>query len=168
MISVGFSTTGRFMSRLIRFVTRGRVSHAWIAFNDPYLRLRFVVQSEPWGLELRPWDRWIGENRMIAQFRIDRPETDLEAAIRQLAAMVGTPYDWRSAARAGWIRFIGRSARGLARGGMGRLMCSEATVRFLQAAGCPSALQLSAERTTPVALLEILRTDPTFIELPNG
>ena len=68
-ITIGFSTTRLLSSRIIRWITQSSCSHAFIAFDDRSLEMRMVMQAEPWGYELRPWDRWIRDNTLVAEFR---------------------------------------------------------------------------------------------------
>lgn len=160
MIIVGFSTTNRLMSRVIRFATRGKVSHAWVAFDDPYLKLKFVAQAESWGYELRPWRRWLRENTLVAQFVPRASVTVMERALLRLVKRVGTPYDWRAALISGLFRWFKLAIHGRFRGSARRLMCSEAVVDFLKDAGLPLAADLDSERVTPAELFERMMQHP--------
>lgn len=162
-ITIGFSTTNKIMSRLIRFVSRGRVSHAWVSFTDPVLGLRLVMQAEAWGYEVRPWERWIRENKLVAEFSV---KSDLTASLRWLALSLGSKYDWRSAFLTGVRLWFGRLWRGRF-SSPGRLMCAEAVIRFLQHRGIRSVESLDPELTTPVMLLDAVACSDDFKRLPQ-
>jgi hypothetical protein len=157
-ITVGFSTTNKWISRLIRWVTRGRVSHAWIAFFDPCLDMRLVMQAEAWGYEVRPWKRWKRQNVLVAEFKTDR---QLSNSLQWIAKSLGVEYDWKAAFFAGLRRWLGRWLRGRFRSPR-KLMCSEAVIRFLQHAGVSAVAQLDPELTPPQRLLEAVEKSPDF------
>lgn len=155
-ISIGFSTTRLLMSRIIRWATRSSCSHAFIAFDDRALNMRMVMQAESWGYELRPWDRWIRHNTLVAEFRPIGPS--LDDALREIAKRLGTKFDYRSAFIIGlkslaqsWSR--NRYTLNLNQSPW-KLTCSEAVVRFLKHGGYDSVRQSDPETTSPGSLLK--------------
>jgi len=157
-ITVGFSTTNKLLSRIIRWVTRGKVSHAWIAFDDPTLGLRFVMQAEAWGFEVRPWKRWLRENRLVAEYR---PAKDLTESLKWIARSLGVKYDWASAFFAGLWRWFGVLIRGKFNSPK-KLMCAEAVIRFLQHGGVVGVSHLDPEVTPPARLLNAVEQSDEF------
>lgn len=157
-ITIGFSTTNKWISRLIRWVTRGRVSHAWIAFYDHCLDTRLVMQAESWGYEVRPWARWQRENILVAEYR---PQDQLDESLRWIATSLGVKYDWTSALFAGLRRWLGRWIRGRFNSPK-KLMCAEAVIRFLHHGGSTAIAGLDPETTTPARLLSIVNAAPEF------
>lgn len=164
-VTVGFSTTNKWISRIIRWVTRGKVSHAWIAYDDYTLGLRMVMQAEAWAFEVRPWQRWIKENKWVAEFKLLGQSP--HAALKKRAQDLGQKYDWMSGFWVGvaawfkrWLkaRFSFRPSRTPK-----RLMCSEAVVRFLKDAGCASTASLDEELTSPAELYDIVRCSDEFL-----
>lgn len=158
-ITIGFSTTNRLISRLIRWVTRGKVSHAWIAFYDAALGTRLVMQAEAWGYEVRPWERWLTENNLIAQFR---PVRDLDRSLKWIAKSLGSEYDWKSAFFAGLWRWFGVWIRGRFNSPK-KLMCAEAVLRFLQHGGVVAVSHLDPEVTPPIRILQAVEKSDEFI-----
>lgn len=163
-ITIGFSTTNKLISRIIRWITRGKVSHSWVAYDDFTLGLRMVLQAEAWGFEVRPWARWCRENIWVAEFRLINGAQ--HSALRKRAREIGEKYDYKSAIVAGviswfrrWVRakFSFRSHRT-----PGKLMCSEAVVRFLKDAGCQAVRNLDEELTSPAELYDIVRCSTEF------
>lgn len=166
-VTVGFSTTNKWISRIIRWLTRGKVSHAWLAYNDLTLGLRMVMQAEAWGFEARPWQRWVRENKWVAEFRL--LGGDQIAALQARARDLGAKYDWAAGFWVGlsswfkrWLRarFSFRPSRTPA-----RLMCSEAVVRFLKESNCGCVQGLDEELTSPAELYDVVRSSAEFVPL---
>jgi hypothetical protein len=164
-ITVGFSTTRQFSSRFIRWITASSCSHAFIAFNDSALKLRMVMQAQSWGYELRPWNRWLRENILVAEFRpVAGP---LDSALSDMAARLGTKFNYKSAIMIGiksllssWYR--NRFTLNINRSPW-KLTCSESVVRFLQFGGYRTAADLDPETTSPGLLLrKIMRSRDEF------
>lgn len=157
-ITIGFSTTNKFMSRVIRWVTRGKVSHAWIAFHDKCLDMNFVMQAETWGYELRPRERWNGENILVAEYA---PKKDYNDSVTWMVKKLGVKYDWFSAFFSGTRKWVRRLVKGKLRSPR-RLMCAEAVVRFLRHGGSITVSNLDVETTSPVELLRAINTSAEF------
>jgi hypothetical protein len=147
------------MSRVIRVVTRGKVSHAWFAFDDYVLGLRVVFQAEWFGFYPIPLERWKKHNKLVKQFRPKvSPEKQAEA-VKAMARKMGLKYDWESGfwvAVAAWFRrwmkskFTFRPSRTPR-----KLMCAESQILFLIELGIEFAKTLDEETTSPVELLEL-------------
>lgn len=154
-VSVGFSTTNKISSRIIRWLTHAPCSHAWVAFYDETLEMRMVLQAEWWGFELRPWARWVKENILVAEY-VSR-ELDLDPAVRFLSQELGGRYDFGSAfwvGLKGWVRRWFRARLTLRPSRTPRqLMCSEAVARGLAHAGFPFPTYLDLETVSPGELL---------------
>ena len=157
-ITVGFSTTNKWISRIIRAVTGGTVSHAWISFYDETLQMRLVMQAEAWGFEVRPWHRWLTENKLIAEFR---PVKNLTKSLQWIAGSLGVKYDWKSALFAGLWRWFGIWFRGRF-SSPSKMMCSEAVIRFLCHGGVIAVSHLDPEVTPPARLLAELKKSREF------
>lgn len=149
-VTIGFSTTNKFMSRVIRWATRGKVSHAWVSFHDKCLDTYFVMQAETWGYELRTWDRWKKENILMAEFE---PSVDISQSVTWMArTSLGKKYDWTSAFFSGIRRWIGKWIKGRFKSPK-RLMCSESVIRILLHSEVSGFSGLDPETTSPSSLL---------------
>jgi len=164
-VSIGFSTTNKWFSAVIRWITRGAVSHAWIAYNDHTLGLRMVLQAEAWCVELRPWQRWLKENKWVSEFRLINRNPLV--ALQNRAHDIGAKYDWKAGFWTGlaswvkrWIkvRFTFRPSRSPK-----RLMCSEVVVRFLKDLNVACVKELDEETTSPAELLDSVRCSMDFV-----
>lgn len=149
-ITIGFSTTNKWTSRLIRWVLRSPCSHAWIAFDDAVLDARVVLQAETWGYELRPWNRWKQQNILVAEFTPTKKP--LDASLRWIATFLGAQYDYRAAILSGLWRWWGRFFKSRFNDPK-KLMCSEGVVRFLQHGNYTAVTGLDPEVTNPKHLL---------------
>lgn len=159
-ITIGFSTTNGWRSRLIRWVTHSPCSHAWISFNDDTLGLRLVMQAETWGFEVRPWSRWTKENIRVAEFSPIGPP--LEESLRWIATFLGSQYDYKAAFLSGIWRWVRRGIRSRFND-PGKLMCSEGLIRFLQHGQYNAVGGLDPELTPPKkALGRVLRHPGQF------
>ncbi len=155
-ITIGFSTTRLLSSRIIRWATRSSCSHTFIAFDDKFLGMRMVMQAESWGFELRPWDRWIRHNTLVAEFRPVGPS--LNDALRKLSRNLGTKFDYRSAFIIGLKSLVQSWSRNRFTLNLNqspwKLTCSEAVVRFLKHGGYASVKKSDPETTSPGLLLK--------------
>lgn len=169
-VSVGFSTTAKWISGVIRWITRGRVSHAWISFYDPCLDTRFVMQAEWWGYELRPRARWERENLLVAEYEL--PDLDMVSAVLSMTKEIGSPYDWWSAFWSGaksWLRrwFGSRFSLRPSRTPH-QLMCSEAVARILADAGFPFQEGILLELVSPTDLEKVVRESGLSVQIRGG
>lgn len=166
-ITVGFSTTDKLISRFIRFITRAKVSHAWVSFYDSCLDTRLIMQAEAWGYEVRPVARWEKENTLVSEFLV-LSDNSLDGDLRWVAGYLGVKYDWVSAVLSGLGR-VGNWVKKLFKGGVfgnpRRFMCSEATIRFLQHAKIACVQGLDPETTTPAQLLALVSKSGEFKRL---
>jgi hypothetical protein len=164
-ISIGFSTTRQVSSRFIRWITASSCSHAFIAFDDRALDQRMVMQAQSWGFELRPWNRWLRENILVAEF--SPTGAPLDNALTSIAKRLGTRFNYRSAIFIGiksllssWYK--NRFTLNINRSPW-KLTCSESVVRLLQYGKYRTAAGLDPETTSPGQLLrEIMRSPGEF------
>lgn len=168
-VTVGFSTTNKLTSRIIRWATRSPCSHAWFAFDDETLGMRMVMQAEWWGYEVRPWKRWRGDNILVAEF--EPAELELGPSVKFMAQELGTRYDYGAAAWVGvkgWVQrwFHSRLSVRPSRTPH-QLMCSEAVVRLLMHAGYQFSPGLDPELVSPGDLLGILQKSAQFLQRLN-
>lgn len=163
-ITIGFSTTKNYLSRLIRRVTASPCSHAFIVFTDSSLKMRMVMQAEAWGFEVRPLKRWIENNILVAEFKPVTTGGRLEKPLYKIAGYLGVKYDYENAFFSGLKSLLERWHKSrftlkLARSPH-KLMCSEAVTRFLAYAKFEAVKGLDPESTSPGELLKILLNSP--------
>lgn len=156
---VGFSTTNKFMSRLIRWVTRGKSSHAWLRYYDETLQMHMVMQAELEGYETIPWKRWLTKNKLIAAY--EPTEVNLIGGLRYIAQYLGADYDLKSALWVGLKRWFGKKMRRVFHSPR-KLMCSEAVARALQQADVQCVKDVDPELVSPAELQAALAASSEF------
>lgn len=172
-LTFGFSTGNCWTSKLIRWVTRSKVSHAWIAFN--FLGIRLFVGADETGLSFCSEWRFKRTNKVMAEF--SRAE-DLTASLKWFINLyAGTEYDFGAAGATGikdrfvklWKRFGAWLRKKLSSGD--KLICTEVLVRIFQHAELPEFTELDPETTDAQILLtrcmkscKLIYIDPTLKE----
>jgi hypothetical protein len=162
-ILVGFSTTNKFMSRVIRWITRGKASHSWVRYWDATLQQYMVLQAELRGYETIPWRRWLTKNLLVAAYA-PREGLDLLEGVRFISQYLGVDYDLRSAIWTGLKRWFKKRLRRPA-SSPSTLMCSEAVCRMLQNGQVSCVADLNPELVSPKELMERLSKSSDFTQV---
>lgn len=156
MIAVGFSTSkSNPISWLIRKLTGSKVSHTWLAIDDPLFG-RVVLEASELGYRLYPFARFEQSNTIIAL--IEPPACDMVKGVQAVADLLGTAYDVEGLFGMLVVvvgRWFHRKVRNPLRSSK-TLFCSEAVARVLLAAGFPPAAGLNPESATPQDILDLL------------
>lgn len=155
MIGVGFSTRPRnVVSRLVRWITGSKASHAWLTFEDTFFGLPMVMEATETGFRILPLANFKAEgNEIIA---IVEPPYPLDDGLRAAVHWVGDGYDFAGLFGAvvvvigRWFRRKWRNPLDSSRS----MFCSEAVVRVLQAAKYPGVEGFDPSATTPQDLLD--------------
>ena len=151
------------MSRFIRWITKSPFSHAWIAFYDVTLGQRMVMQAEAWGYEVRPWKRWSRENIWKYEFVLPY-DAHADSAVSEISKYLGSDYDYKSAILLGIKNWIKKWLKKPLHS-PGKLMCSEAVIRFLGMTSLGN-YGLDPELSAPEMLLEKMEVDNRLTLLP--
>ncbi len=150
MVRIGFSTTNRWISRLIRWWTHAQVSHTFIVYRDEQLNQDMVLDVAFSGYRVLPYDLFAAENTILYTFE---PDIDLMPGLRVVARWLGKPYDWRAfVAFNRWFRSVKRNPTENPKA----IICTEAVVHVLRISGYEGAAELDPKGTSPQALLEFL------------
>ena len=154
---IGFSTSKtNWLSRLIRWFTRGTVSHAFIVYYDQEWKRDMVMEAEGGA----------GGSIRIVRFNPDNPEIvrlidpkhDIEVGMIKMVDRLGEVYDYGGLIGMAWVE-IGRwlkkkwinpwhSSKSM--------FCSELVAQILIDAGYPGADKLDPPCTDPQMLLDFL------------
>src|SRR6266545_2827997 len=81
VVHVGFSTTGHLLSRLVRRFTRSRVSHCVVVYKSQVFAQEMVLEASGKGYRIVAWRRWDSSNRLIALYRLNLPEQNLQEGL---------------------------------------------------------------------------------------
>lgn len=146
---VGFSTTSAPLSRLIRRLTRSRVSHAFLVYRDVDFERDMVMEAVGAGFRIVPLDKFARHNTVV---RLFTPRHPIDEGLKAAVNWLGEGYDTRGlfgmalllVARS--LRLRVRSRNFLARSSA--LFCSEAVALACRTCGYPG-FRFEPETTTP-------------------
>lgn len=159
MIRVGFSThTKSILSRIIRWFTGSKASHAWLLVDDPFFGMEMVMEATETGFRFIPYDNFKAEGNDIVA--VLEPAYPLDEGVRQAARWLGESYDFAGLFGSIFV-MMGRWLRRKWRNPFDKahsMFCSEAVVQVLQAAKYPGAEKFDPSATTPQDLLDFLQS----------
>jgi hypothetical protein len=159
-IHIGFSTTGSWVSRMIRKITAAPVSHCFVVYHSEAFGKDMVLEASGRGFRMLAWSRFDVENRLIAIYRVELPEPALKDALGRLAGRLGDAYDTLSL-----FGFLLRKWFRLKRtpfDSREKLICSEAVALFLEWAGLEFE---DVGVVTPRDLLELAQSQTEVFRL---
>lgn len=159
-VFVGFSTTTGPLSRLIRWATGAKVSHCFIVYRCGVFDGEMVLEASGAGFRVLAWKKFDRANKLIAVYRVRRPEDALRSGLVRLGPRLGDAYDTLSL-----FGFLLRSVFSLRRvpfNSRKKLVCSEAVALYLQHVGVDVG---RASVVTPRDLFELAQRETTVFEL---
>lgn len=154
MISIGFSTTDKLLSRIIRKLTKSRVSHSFIMFD--WLGKKWVLEAGFNGVGILPLERFLADGNIIVEV-VDLPHVELEDLIPAMEDM-GERYDF-GGLLGGIVPLIGKWFKQKWHNPFNdtkALFCSEFIVYWLQDLAFEPAYNLVPEDVSPEELLKLL------------
>lgn len=150
---VGFSTsTTNILSRVIRWFTKSRVSHAFLVYYDQDWSRDMVLEATLGGFKVVPFDKFRQSTTVVAVFE---PKHSVEAGLKEAVEWLGTDYDYTGlfgmifVVMGRWFRLKWRNPWASSKA----MFCSEAVARVLRGAGYPNTETMVIEETTPEDLL---------------
>ncbi len=157
MIAIGFSTGKHsIVSAIIRFITRSKVSHAYLIFDDPLLEDSYILEADKGGFQVKRYSIFKRHNRVVAEIVPDVPMLD---AVRAADKWVGTvKYDYEGLVSTGivtilhWLKMKWLSPIHAAHS----MFCSAAMTKVLQLASYPPVRGWHALGVTPKQLYEAM------------
>jgi hypothetical protein len=153
MIRIGFSTSGAWIAKVIRWFTSSSVSHVFLLFS--FAGREWVVEAGWNGVVIIPWSKFLRQNQVVKL--IDIPDA-YNLNLGDTLDMVGEPYDYRGLLGMTLVlvgRWLKRKWKNPTQSGRA-LFCSEMTVILLQKAGYPGAETLDPRETSPDDILRLL------------
>jgi len=162
MITIGFSSSSGIMGKLIRWFTKGRVSHAFATYYSEVLQDIFVIEATFWGYKLTPKSKWIKKNKLVDEFKCNK---DLSEGLKYIAKWLGGTYDFWSAFGLGARRWFGKWYRNPFRDSK-KLHCSEAVTILLNKSGLKTNME--PESTTPEDLYDYCLNNKEFEKIVVG
>lgn len=146
--SIVFSSSGTFLSRTIRTLTRSKVSHCCVCID--FQGERCVIEADWSGVVVTPLKKFKEESVVECEFfpGVDLPGSAVES--------LGVPYDYLGLL--GFVvvlmgRMLGKKWKNPS-SGPSRVFCSESVVRILADASFPGASSLDPDMMSPQDVLE--------------
>jgi hypothetical protein len=153
MIHIGFSKTNGPLSRIIRYVTKSKVSHCFIRFA--WLGRFWVLEADLLGVVMVPWEKFTSRNTVVAMFA---PPGLLDLDLLPAFERLGASYDYAGIVGILWVRlglWLKRHWNNPISSDRG-WFCSELICEMLQAAGIPGTEALESSDITPDDLYHLL------------
>jgi hypothetical protein len=167
-VSLVFTTSNTLVSRIIRWFTNGRVSHAMILYDDPTWGGQWCAEATVGGVKMVP-----AEKAMKGVYAVYKCKFDALPALQAVREEIGDRYDYIGLLYFGWVILMWRLfkkkwKRPWRRAG--EEYCSEFVAMMLLAAkklGLVTdftALLDYPEDNTPESLLEVGERNPESLE----
>ena len=128
-VHVGFSTTGGWLSRIIRRMTGSPVSHSFVVYHSAVFGKDMVLEASGHGFRIMSWRRFDKENKLVAMYRLKVPDEVLHQALGKLADRLGDAYDTLSLF--GYLLRKWFRLKRVPFDSRKKLVCSEAVALFL-------------------------------------
>ncbi len=161
-VSLIFTTSGHWVSRLIRFFTRSPVSHVMIGHE--YLRQPISLHADTRGIIIETREKSLKGREVYAEYRIIQG-VHLQKSIE----LLGQDYDFKGLIGfaihviAKWLRWKIRNPFTSSK----EMFCSEFVVRMNQCGCIPEFDGLDPELTSPGDLLRICEKGGSFEPVIN-
>ena len=134
-VHIGFSTTGGWLSRIIRRMTGSPVSHSFVVYHSAAFGKDMVLEASGHGFRIMSWRRFDKENKLVAMYRLKLPDEVLHQALGKLADRLGDAYDTLSLF--GYLLRKWFRLKRVPFDSRKKLVCSEAVALFLGWCGMP-------------------------------
>ena len=87
-VHIGFSTTGDWLSRVIRRITGSPVSHSFVVYHSAVFGKDMVLEASGHGFRVMAWQRFDKENKLVAMYRLKVPDPVLHEALGKLSFLL--------------------------------------------------------------------------------
>lgn len=153
---VGFSTTNKIMSRIIKWATRSKASHSYVLVTiagEP-----IVIHANAHGVNCDHYNKFKKDKKIVVEYKLLIDENKEKQAIATAVRLLDQPYDFLSIVGFGWVLlwktfgckvknpFPNRSA----------YQCSEFALTVMRKAGINGLEDLKKELVAPEYLIERL------------
>jgi hypothetical protein len=159
-VHLGFSTTVGWLSRMIRRITGSPVSHSFVVYHSAAFGRDMVLEASGQGFRVMAWRRFDKENKLVAVYRINMPDSILHPALGKLADRLGDAYDTLSLF--GYLLRKWFRLKRVPFDSRKKLICSEAVALFLGWCGLPFE---DVGVVTPQMLLDLAESRKDLFEL---
>lgn len=158
MIYIGFSGSKDWLSNLIRVFTKGKFSHAFLAYDDPVVGCKMVMEAQWDGFHVKKLSKSpsSGGDMLLLQ-----PKHDISNLPKVCSNWLGDPYDYTGFLGAIPVmisRFFNKKSKNMLSDAKAKF-CSEAIALGLQEIKYPGADKLIPDQTTPQDLLNFFENE---------
>ena len=153
---IGFSTTDKIASRLIRWLTRSKVSHTFIRFKIAGEDV--VLHATSHGVNLDYYPKFAKKNKIVEEYMLKLTDSDTNKVISGALKKLDRPYDYLSIMGFFWV-LVAKSFRRRVKNpfpNRSAYFCSELVAKTLGAIEFPGAKDLDYELTSPEDLMEFM------------
>ena len=70
-ITIGFSKKNKLLSKIIRWITRSKASHAWISYYNTSLNVPEIIEASWFGYKQSNRKKWEKKSKIIKEFEIN-------------------------------------------------------------------------------------------------
>jgi len=152
---IGFSTTKKWLSRIIRWFTKAPVSHAWILYYDLDFAQEMVLEATLEGVRIVPYEVFKQHNSVV---RVFIPSHSLKQGFAKVGETLGSTYDFGGLFGMLWV-LLGRWCRQKLKNPWNKaqaMFCSEFVAQVLRWSYYPGTEYWVPENMTPADLYTFL------------
>lgn len=154
---IGFSTTDKIFSKIVRTLTNSAASHSFVQFECASEPL--VLHANGHGVNIMHYNRFIKKKiNIVAKYDVNISKDDEHKLLSYMLWRLGQPYDRLAIVGFLWVilnRVFGRKVRNPFRN-KSAYFCSELLVGALRAANFPGSYKLGMEKTSPDDLMKFI------------
>jgi len=170
LVVVGFNRDGSLKSRLIRWVTGGEWSHAWIKYDSEDWGGFLVAQSSATGVVICPFEKAFKHKPDVIEYEVI--DWDMTPGLRGVRSYIGAGYDYASILWNGLLLLLYRATGWeylykIVHRDTARVSCSEFVALAIARAAVPGSGKLDPELTTPEGLCEFCEGSEYFKKCPG-
>lgn len=151
MVQIGFSTTDKILSKVIRKITGAPVSHCWFLFQAH--GKEFILQADIGGVRITPYSKWKKKWKIID---IVTPKYPLD--LSPAWDVLDENYDYGGLIGNAWV-YLGMLFKKKWKNPLENaraLFCSELVLDVLQANNYPGSFEFESSTVTPQMIRQLL------------
>lgn len=158
-LRIGFSTSTGWISKIIRWFTKSKFSHAFVLIDNEPMLGPCVFQSDSGGIQIITQKAFDFEHNPLQ--KVYQPTMDLFPAIRECADLLREEYDYAGLLGMVWVEFWWHVFKARVKNPLhnaNEFFCSAFVVKVIQVAKWPGAETLDPGSTDAQMLADFLDT----------
>lgn len=157
---IGFSSSNGLIGRIIKKLTRSKVSHTYIIFDAADIKL--IIQADWKGVDVEYYEIVKQKNNIVAEYQILLNSEEEHLALGYAFQQLTKAYDYLAIIGFAIVlinKMFGRQIKQPFRN-RSAYFCSELAITALQAANFPLSHSFDRELTSPEDVMEFLNSHP--------